>query len=130
RGVALGIVGEQSWTRDEIIKAPKEEKNKKRKKLPIEEKESYRWIKGLKVAQVTAQSCPETMCVCMGDSEADIYELFAAHADCQTPNLQLLVRGGQSRSTTEKQDWVELVRGLPKVGDQTVNVRARTAKVG
>lgn len=130
RGVALGIVGEQSWTRDEIIKAPKEEKNKKRKKLPIEEKESYRWIKGLKVAQATAQSCPETMCVCMGDSEADIYELFAAHADCQTPNLQLLVRGGQSRSTTEKQDWVDLVRGLPKVGDQTVNVRARTAKVG
>lgn len=129
-GVSLGIVGEQSWTRDAISKAPKAEKDKKRKRLPIEEKESYRWIVGLKAVQAAAQACPETTCVCMGDSEADIYELFAAHADCQTPNLELLVRGGQNRNTTQKQDWVDVVRGMPKLGEQVVNIRARTAKVG
>ncbi len=129
-GVSLGIVGQQSWTRDAISKASKVEKDNKRKRLPIEEKESYRWIVGLRAVQAAAQACPQTTCVCMGDSEADIFELFVAHANCQTPNLQLLVRAGQKRNTTEGQDWFDLVRGMPKIGEQTVGIRARTAKVG
>jgi len=129
-GVPLGIVGAKSWTREEINKASKAEKNKKRKQTPIEEKESYRWIEGLQCAERTAAACLATTCVCVGDSESDIYDLFAAAIDSQQANLELLVRAGQNRNTTEQQDWADQVRKTAKIGDQTVNIRSRKAKIG
>jgi hypothetical protein len=36
-----------------------------------------RWLKGLRQAREVAQQLPGVQCVCVGDSEADIYELFA-----------------------------------------------------
>jgi hypothetical protein len=129
-GVPLGIVGAKSWTREEIRKASKAEKNKKRKQTPIEEKESYRWIEGLQCAERTAVACGETTCVCVSDSESDIYDLFAAAVQSQQANLELLVRAGQDRNTTEQQDWADQVRKTAKIGDQTINIRSRKAKIG
>lgn len=130
-GVALGIVGHKTWTRESLNKKSDSEKRKERRKIPIEEKESYRWLEGLEASNITAQACPETTCVCVGDSEADIYELFAAHAQCNTSNLQLLVRAGQKRNTTttDKNDWKDEVRKTAKIGTQTVCIRAREAKI-
>ena len=129
-GVGLGIVGEKSWAREEVNKATKAEKNKKRKQTPIEEKESYRWLEGLRFAERTAAACVETTCVCVGDSESDIYDLFAAALQSEQANLELLVRAGQNRNTTEQQDWAEQVRKTAKIGDQTVSIRSRQAKIG
>jgi hypothetical protein len=129
-GVPLGIVGQKSWTREEISRASKAEKSEKRRKTPIEEKESYRWIEGLRWAEKAAAACGETTIVCVGDSESDIYDLFAAGIASKQPNLHLLVRAGQNRNTMEDQDWVEQVRSTAKIGDQTVAVRARIAKTG
>jgi hypothetical protein len=129
-GVALGIVGQKSWTREEISTASKAEKNKKRKQTPIEEKESYRWIEGIQCAERTAAACPATTCVCVGDSESDIYDVFVAAHQSDQANLHLLVRAGQDRNTIDGQDWAEEVRKTAKIGDQTVAIRARTAKIG
>ncbi|WP_436716664.1 IS4 family transposase [Roseiconus lacunae] len=129
-GVPLGFVGQKSWTREEISRASKAEKAERRRKTPIEEKESYRWIEGLRWAEKAAAACPETTTVCVGDSESDIYDLFAAATASEQPNLHLLVRAGQNRNTTEGQDWVDQVRLAAKIGDQTVAVRARIAKTG
>lgn len=132
-GVALGMVGQQTWTRDQIDTSDKKEKNKKRKETPIEDKESYRWIKGLQSAQQAAQACTETTCVCVGDSESDIYELLVAQEQHQLSNLHLLVRAGQNRNANEDEkieDWLEVVRKAAKIGAQTINIRARTAKIG
>ena len=77
-GTPLGAVWADIWARDDT--GPKESqavKQKKRKAAPIEEKESYRWLQGLRQAREVAGQCPNTTCVCVGDSEADIYELFA-----------------------------------------------------
>ena len=128
-GVALGIVGHQSWTRETLSTLPSSEKCEKRRKTPIEEKESFRWLQGLEAAERTALACPETTCVCVGDSEADIYELFVAHAQSTTENLQLLVRAGQKRNTTDQDDWKDQVRATTKIGNQSVCIRAREAKV-
>lgn len=129
-GVALGIVGQKNWTRETISNQTKAEKNKKRKLTPFEEKESYRWVEGFQWAKLAAQACPETTCVCVGDSESDIYDLFSVAIISDQANLKLLVRGGQNRNTTEQQDWVDQVRGTAKIGDQTITIRARTAKIG
>lgn len=130
-GVGLGLVGQKSWTRVELDKASHAEKSKKRKRKPIEEKESYRWLQGLQTARRAAAACPQTTCVCVGDSESDIYELFAAHAESleQTPNLQLLVRAGQDRNTTGGEDWAEQVRQTEKIADHCIHIRGRRAKV-
>jgi hypothetical protein len=128
-GVALGIVGQKSWTRQEISKAPKAEKSRKRKQTPIEDKESYRWVQGLQDAQRTAAACPETTCVCVGDSESDIFDVFAAHVQSSSANLALLVRAGQNRNTTENQDWRDQVRSSAVVACQSVTIRGRQAKI-
>jgi len=128
-GVALGLVGHKAWIREGLNTKSDLEKSKERRKTPIEEKESFRWIAGLEAAKRTALACPETICVCVGDSESDIYELFVAHTKCDTSNLQLLVRAGQSRNTTDKEDWKEQVRKQPKIGTQSVCIRAREKKV-
>jgi hypothetical protein len=66
----------------------------------------------------------------VGDSESDIYDIFTAVVNTSQRNLALLVRAGQNRNTTDDQDWLEQVRATSKIGDQTVAIRARTAKVG
>ena len=129
-GVPLGIVGQQSWTREEISSDSKAAKNKKRKQIPIEEKESFRWLKGLRCAERTAAACPETTCVCVGDSESDIYDVFAAAAANGQDNLELLVRAGQKRNTTDGQDWADQVRKTTVIAGQTITIRPRNAKIG
>jgi hypothetical protein len=129
-GVALGLVGQKSWTRKLISRESPSKKSKRRRRTPIEEKESYRWIEGLHTARKTAEACPQTTCVCVGDSESDIYDLFVAAAQCETPNLHLLVRAGQNRNTVDGPDWMTQVRATAKIGDQTVCIKAREAKIG
>ena len=66
-GLPLGVVWQKSWTREEIeANLTKEEKKQKRKQTPIEEKESIRWIEGIRAAREVAQICPETICCLRG----------------------------------------------------------------
>jgi hypothetical protein len=76
-GTPLGATLAEIWTRDdEYFSQPQREKRKRRKALPIEEKESFRWLQGMRQARELAQQLPEVQCVCVCDSEADIYHLF------------------------------------------------------
>ena len=85
-GIPLGLVHQQVWARD-----PKEKgKKEKRKKLPIEEKESYRWLQSL---EATKQAMTEnTHIITITDREGDIFELFALERPC---NMNLLIRAVQ-----------------------------------
>lgn len=130
-GVPLGLVGMQTWTRESLRRESTEEKKKKREATPIEEKESYRWLVGLKNAKATAAVCPATCCVCIGDSESDIFELYALAHELrhEQENLHLLVRAGHDRSTSEEALWMQVVRDTPLIATQTIRIRAREAKV-
>lgn len=75
-GTPLGAVWVQLWAREDDD-ATAQEKKQRRRVAPIEEKESFRWLEGLRHTRALAQELPEVCCVCVGDSEADIYELFA-----------------------------------------------------
>ena len=106
-GVALGTVWQKTWTRDKIeTDLTKAEKSKKRKDTPIEDKESFRWIEGQRAARAVAAVCPNTQCVCVSDSESDIYELFseprtttADDSESLHRPLELVVRACQDRAT-------------------------------
>ncbi|WP_197454665.1 IS4 family transposase [Stieleria varia] len=129
-GVALGLLGQKTYVRETLSTLTPSQKTDQRRRTPIEEKESIRWLEGLTMTHQAALACPETICVCVGDSEADIYELFVAKSQIATSNLHILVRAGQNRNTTDREDWKDQVRRSPVVGEQVVNLRARTAKVG
>ena len=77
-GTPLGTAWCMTWAREvEVEPSSKEQKRRRRKATPIEEKESQRWIEGLRQAREIAQEMPQTRCACIADSEADIYEFFA-----------------------------------------------------
>jgi len=129
-GLPLGTVWQKSWAREEIeTKLTSNEKSKKRKATPIEEKESLRWLEGLRAARDVAEACPQTICVCVGDSESDIYELFSESRSTSQGEVHLLVRACQTRATSDQSDWLKKVRATPCLYKSSVNVSARTAKV-
>lgn len=73
-GICVGVSDVQTWVRS-VDKKDKVARGYKR--LPIEEKESYRWIKSLEQSHLAlAKASAMTF---IADREGDMYELFAKH---------------------------------------------------
>lgn len=89
----MGVLSEQIGSREET---PKQRTPDDRRKLPIEEKESHKWLVGLR--ESVKQKPEQTQLITVGDSEADIFELFACARDLET---DLLIRAAQDRSVCE-----------------------------
>jgi hypothetical protein len=68
--VNLGVLGAKWWQR------PEQPVGQARKRKPIEEKESYRWLEGYTLACEVKQTCPATLVVNVADREGDIHEWF------------------------------------------------------
>jgi len=93
-GLALGLIDAQVWARDRAAFGKKH----KRKELPIEAKESHKWIRSFEAASELQKRLPNTTVVSVGDREADVYELFA-RAQSSPDNARLLVRAQWNRHT-------------------------------
>jgi hypothetical protein len=100
-GTPLGVLDAQCWARD-----PKEKGKKyRRKQLPIEQKESMKWLRSFQKVAEVQRLCPETMLISIGDRESDIYELFQeASKDPDGPKL--LVRAEKTRSRKVDQEFL------------------------
>jgi len=81
-GLPLGLAAVKFWTRKRFkgCNALKRKINPTR--VPIEEKESVRWLENLR--QATALAGRPRNCVHIGDRESDIYELFCAAQEVGT----------------------------------------------
>ena len=98
-GTPLGLLNVQCWARDP------EEAGKRylRYELPIEEKESFKWLVSYRAVAEVQKLCPDTLLVSVGDREADVYELF--HEAAQDPQgPRLLVRAERSRNRKIEQE--------------------------
>lgn len=108
-GVPCGLVHQQVWSRDAEEKRTKEE----RKKLPIEEKESYRWLQSLEATRKAVNQ--DTHVITVADREADIFELFVLP---RPDNMDLLIRATQDRCVqvedAEMKKLWESVEAVPK----------------
>jgi hypothetical protein len=115
-GTPLGFLDVQCWARD-----PREfGKRSKRKDLPIEEKESMKWLKSFQQVAEVQRRTPSTRLISVGDREADIYELFQlALEEENAPGL--LVRAERDRLRQDGQEhlwpWVaqQAVAGIQEV---------------
>ncbi len=126
-GLPLGLLDQKIFVR----KLRKKESGKARPNdlLPVEEKESYRWLAALKNATDTAEDT-EVVTVC--DREADFYDLFRQAQDLSAP---VLVRANADRSVNRRSRYAEkgvvklweYMAAQPVVGTRNVEV-ARRAK--
>jgi len=135
-GVPLGAVWSKILIRED--KEPQEtltpQEKKRQQNLrymqPITEKESIRWLEGFREVNQWAGRNPDVCFVCTGDSESDIFELFA---EPHVPNAHLLVRACQDRCVAggdaEHASIRSVVSAGPVLGTSSVFVRARQPAV-
>lgn len=97
-GTPLGLLDVQCWARD------KEEFGKRVRchDLPIEEKESYKWVLSYRAAREVQKQCPNTQIISIADRESDIYELFTETLKEQHAP-KLLIRARYERPLAEKE---------------------------
>ncbi len=133
-GTPLGTVRALAWTREGVGCASLS--RAERAATPIEEKESHRWVTTLEHARGVARDCPTPKCVCVADSEADIYELFA-EGMAEPGSIEWIVRACQNRAlcpeNTDEMDTAyvrEQVLAQSVLFTHTTNVRDRKPKVG
>jgi Transposase DNA-binding len=81
-GLPLGVAAIKFWTRDEFKGTNALKKHINPTRVPIEEKESIRWLQNLE--QSTELLDAPKRCVHIGDREADIFELFCAAQEAGT----------------------------------------------
>lgn len=82
-------------------------KKKARKFLPIEQKESYRWIASVEKANKYFNTHPQSTLINICDREGDIYELLSL----QYPlNSHFIIRSCNNRRTQEEEKIWDLVK--------------------
>ena len=84
-----------------------ERKGKDGRYLPIEEKETFRWIEGFRDCQAVAAGLPGLQIINVMDREADIFELFDEWR--RTPSTDLLVRAMHDRRTEGHRSLFQVV---------------------
>jgi hypothetical protein len=131
QGTPLGLLDVQCWARD----GSTEGQARARKKLPIEQKESFKWLQSFRRVAEIQQLVPDTMLVSVGDREADIFELFAeARADPAGPKLLVRAEKSRQRKVEQAYLWDHMARQdlagyqellIPRKGSR----KARTARL-
>jgi hypothetical protein len=123
-GTPLGLVDLQCWARDPAQAGQRET----RKRRPIEDKESNKWLKSYRAVAELQSLCPSTLLVSVADREGDIHELF--HEALHTPEgPKLLVRSERSRLRKVEEDllWTTLP-AVPVAGQFEVLVPRRSTR--
>ena len=134
-GVPLGTVAMHAWTRPDEPVLPAAERQARCKALPIEQKESQRWIDMLRRGQELASEVPGTKLICVSDSEVDIYE-HLAEAQAEPRRVDWIVRAAGDRVVQKDPEnaasagllHAEAMRSKV-LFTKTITVRARDPKV-
>jgi hypothetical protein len=131
-GLPLGLAAVKFWTRKKFKGCNALKKKINPARVPIEEKESVRWLENLKQA-TTLLNEPER-CVHIGDRESGIYELFCAAQEAETHFLiricaDRLVEDG-TRTISQEMDATQ-IKGLHRieVSDQQGNRSEATLEI-
>ena len=136
-GTPLGAI----WAKNVIRvseKSLKEESTSKRhhNKIPIGEKENFRWLEGYRQTINLAKRNRKTTCVCVGDSESDIFEVFAeprcdnAHLLVRMCHDRSVVQHGEEEATAEEDRRIrDVVYQTPVLATKSIFIRARVPSI-
>lgn len=110
--LCLGVVNNEYIIRNEIgNKSPNNSR-------PIEEKESYKWIKAYQKSLEIAEKCSDTHFINIGDREADLIELFA-EAKSVGNKVDIVIRAFQDRSVEVEESDKKIKTRLKKAVSST-----------
>lgn len=115
-GLPLGVAAMKFWTRKKFKGCNALKKKINPTRVPIEEKESIRWIENL--VQSTELLGGPDRCVHVADREGDIYELFCSARDSRTHFLVRTCndrRAGVDGLTVSDEMREVRVRGLHRI---------------
>ena len=122
--VPLGLLAQHVWARDPDDVG----KRKRRKQLPMSQKESQKWLTSLEAVFNARDCCAPTRFVSVGDREADVFDLLAAE---RPAGVELLVRAAWDRcvEVPERYVWAT-VAAQPVVEHLTLQVPRRGTQPG
>jgi hypothetical protein len=121
-GLPLGVLKAQCYApglRSEVETRPT-------RSIPIEEKESFTWILGLRDCMEIAKQMPETKVISVMDREADFFELFDEHR--QNRCVDLLVRAQYNRCTSGDLKLFDAVKQSEVRGQFRIHVKRQSAR--
>jgi hypothetical protein len=133
-GLPLGL-----WHTDIHARDPEEHgESEQRKQLPIEQKESFRWLEGYRRACTLQELCPEVQVISTSDRESDIYEIFVEHQQRRALNqvaADWIIRSNQDRALLSSGSTAETdpellklrccIAQAPVLGQTTVTIRSK-----
>ena len=102
-------------------------KSEHRNTLPIEEKESFRWLEGYRLACEVAAAAPDTQIVSVADREADIYDIYVDAQQQTGVRAEFLIRARVDRSTLER-DPAAGKAAYCKVRDEVAGAKLLTTR--
>lgn len=116
----LGVAGIQIWARD-----AKKDKSKDKRKRPVDNKESRKWLYGLSAAEACAPKGKRLLVV--GDRESDIYALFVAE---RKETTDLLVRLNHNRTIKDEEHRyiLDALAAAPVIGEYKVTIPRRSSR--
>lgn len=128
-GNALGYSSIKAWERK---KDSPDRHERKYQQLPIQQKESYKWIESATQSKTLLQQAK--MITIIADRESDIYDLLASVPDEKT---HLLIRSSSNRYIDGGIKLADYLAGLPVMhyydlqirGDVRKNIEKRTAVI-
>ena len=116
-GLPLGLSAVKFWTRDKFKGTTALKRRINPTRIPIETKESHRWLENLRQS-IELLGSPDR-CVHVGDRESDIYELFCLAQDIGT---RFLVRVQTNRLAEPLQAEAVPTDSAHRVFDQLARV--------
>jgi hypothetical protein len=121
-GLPLGVLGAQCSAPQLRAKDDRRESSA----IPIEDKKTFAWIKGLRQCREVAAQLPETRQVIVMDREADFYELFDEQR--RSRRVELLVRAKHDRSTGAELNLFDDVRSAPVQSQLQIHVPRQSSR--
>jgi hypothetical protein len=122
-GLPLGVLGTS-------IYASHFDEEDKGHNRPIEEKESYRWLRTIEELREISEWAPETELIAVGDRESDLFELFD-YRRRRARNIHLLVRARHDRCLEESpRKLFEHLGAQPVMADASISVPRQREKKG
>lgn len=119
-GIPVGLLFQEAFTR--IERKDSSQTKEQKKLLPIEKKESFRWISFLRQIHEKLPSSLKRLTVC--DREGDFYELFS---DAEELGEKFLIRLTQNRLTQEGKKLFDVLKNSDVKGSMVLQI-GRNAK--
>jgi hypothetical protein len=128
--IAVGDDGLPLGTLNTEIYASSFGTKKKPTARPIEEKESYRWLKTVGRLSDISRLVPETELICVGDRESDIFELFDLRRR-KARSVHILVRSQYNRCLENNElKLFQHLKALPVMGAAQISIPRQREKKG